>query len=91
MKTASTQTEGYQWDGADRQIPIFSAKRFEDDAAGLHFYTGLGTYETFVGVLGTLVPKAHELIYYHGINPITLNRRSILRISHETSTTPHQF
>ena len=69
MKTASTQTEGYQWDGADRQIPIFSAKRFEDDAAGLHFYTGLGTYETFVGVLGTLVPKAHELIYYHGITP----------------------
>lgn len=47
----------------------FSVRRFVSDEEGIHFYTGLESYEKFCMVLQSLGPAAHELNYYHGVNP----------------------
>ena len=59
------QTVGTQ----SRRVSAFSARRFADDAPGIHFYTGLENYEKCIGVLHTLGSAAHELNCYHGVKP----------------------
>ena len=46
-----------------------SAWSYRHDPEGIHFYTGLETYEKFVFVLNTLGPARSMLNYYHGIEP----------------------
>ncbi len=46
-----------------------SARHFVADQVGMHFYTGLESYEKFRFVLSTLGPAAHSLTYYNGATP----------------------
>ena len=63
-ETIVTNTTATQSD----QSPPFAAGRFANDPQGIHFYTGLETYEKFLMVLSTLGPAAYELNYFHGYN-----------------------
>ena len=47
----------------------FSAWSYRNDSPGIHFYTGLQSYQKFIFVLSTLGPAQHELNYYHGVKP----------------------
>ena len=64
-ESVSTTCTGTQSSQAQR----CTAKWFNHDPEGLHFYTGLENYEKFVFVLSTLCPAAYELKYYHGVVP----------------------
>ncbi|XP_014670827.1 PREDICTED: uncharacterized protein LOC106811639 [Priapulus caudatus] len=55
-----TKTTGTQSEPPSR----FTAKWFMNDREGLHFYTGLGNYNTFMFVLSLLGAAAYELRYY---------------------------
>ncbi|XP_014679474.1 PREDICTED: uncharacterized protein LOC106819344 [Priapulus caudatus] len=47
----------------------FSATFFVTDPKGIHYYTGLETYDKFLFVLNTLGPAAYRLNYFHGVDP----------------------
>lgn len=48
--------------------PVFSVFNFQNDSAGIHFYTGLENYVKFCFVLNTLGPAAFCLNYvYHTV------------------------
>ncbi len=46
-----------------------SARHFVADQAGMHFYTGLESYDKFHFVLRMLGPAAQSLNYYNGVTP----------------------
>jgi len=47
----------------DKLSLTFSACKFANDSAAIHYYTGLENYEKFQFVLSTLLPTAHYLKY----------------------------
>lgn len=51
------------------ESPFFSVLNFEFDKKGLHFYTGLETFEKFRFVFETLGPASFNLTYYKNLKP----------------------
>lgn len=47
----------------DRFVDTFSIRKFANDSAAIHYYTGLENYDKFQFVLSTLLPAAHHLKY----------------------------
>lgn len=51
------------------QTTGFSSSDFRNDPEGMHFYTGLETYNKFLFVFSSLGPARYCLNYYHGTKP----------------------
>lgn len=53
----------YRSVGTQRSYAFYTVETFRNDNKGIHFYTGLETFEKFMFVFNTLCPEAYSLRY----------------------------